>query len=1047
MKKEAINTFGEGLIMDLHPLTTPSNVLVNCLNGTIITYNGNEFVLQNDMGNQEISTAKLPAGYVPVGMKEHGGIIYVAAHNPITGKSQIGSFPSPQQLYTGDNTNIAVIDFNFSELIQLRDGIPFIELEYYKQKLFEDRSTGISKEFHPGDKFIIISNSISEIIKQAIKDNILKLKLGVLNSEGTIEYLDESSLKTYDNNLWIYEGTEDIGDILKDNNLIQIFNSKCSGTLVLVIELNTFNSFNLLRKYSYDSDTNKIKVEMVGEMESDNPNFSGKTTQNENIQLLYNNQLESSITLSEQSSQINYSISPACPYGVLERMKKSGIIDFSSIRQNKEDFKEWRFVVSDTYVKIGWGYDYYNINEDSDIDKIVFTFINFADIPEDVQTTIGDDTYEITKDYFNGSFEDIIPFGKIKKNWVYVVRIDKYVNGEKSIIGYRLLYTGTFFNSLYSNNPDFTKLEKSDLNMTTQSKVEVLLSDLSNQDISIKSTTDSQFVEKDSITQLDYLKFPESDAEDTSNIQWTTKKKGTYTVEISPFIEYKDDLDLYAGTPESLNEVLTSPTLSTDSQYFENTPKYNSSGILTQYIKDIDSGGNLTWNSESKSFKGTLYTSRYVIANPGPIQPVKGNMENLVPLYRANMPLTQRDELYSFKQDGNVLYCASGDQNNIHYNSKILSEAHTNNNSMGPNAGSGPDNDGLNAAMVAMGNQPVGIFAGHSGDNASLKIESHRTLSLNNWRCSKDEVDDQDNFLIATWRDTNDRHWFINLISRKTESSDVTDQTQRIIRLEKMLNCFLSQMCVVQNSSLTRYLVGPDNSNIVYHLPFDTTFSNNIIISSQPITKSITFYLKNTAGEDVSITDQMNKWKELLSDKLVDFLPNFTTTIQTEIPVKISFGDSTTVDTDTTILTYYMNAYSYKFPTNSLIDQNGIDRGKIYIGETEGTANSDGSMNLKTQSNGLIKVLSSDDQLVDWKGNPVHLNYNINNRFINRYSLQNKIDSIEEGWNNYVLLRANAIYTVQGKWTKDKTNNAPDMAINVGFGFEGDNGKSLYSYE
>ena len=59
MRKEAINTFGEGLIMDLHPLTTPSNVLTNCLNGTIITYNGNEFVLQNDMGNGEVHTAYL----------------------------------------------------------------------------------------------------------------------------------------------------------------------------------------------------------------------------------------------------------------------------------------------------------------------------------------------------------------------------------------------------------------------------------------------------------------------------------------------------------------------------------------------------------------------------------------------------------------------------------------------------------------------------------------------------------------------------------------------------------------------------------------------------------------------------------------------------------------------------------------------------------------------------------------------------------------------------------------------------------------------------
>ena len=48
MKQEATNTFGEGIIMDLNPLTTPNNVLTSALNATMITYNGNEFVLQNE---------------------------------------------------------------------------------------------------------------------------------------------------------------------------------------------------------------------------------------------------------------------------------------------------------------------------------------------------------------------------------------------------------------------------------------------------------------------------------------------------------------------------------------------------------------------------------------------------------------------------------------------------------------------------------------------------------------------------------------------------------------------------------------------------------------------------------------------------------------------------------------------------------------------------------------------------------------------------------------------------------------------------------------
>jgi hypothetical protein len=34
------------------------------------------------MGNAKVGTAALPDGFIPVGMKEHGGIIYVASYNP-----------------------------------------------------------------------------------------------------------------------------------------------------------------------------------------------------------------------------------------------------------------------------------------------------------------------------------------------------------------------------------------------------------------------------------------------------------------------------------------------------------------------------------------------------------------------------------------------------------------------------------------------------------------------------------------------------------------------------------------------------------------------------------------------------------------------------------------------------------------------------------------------------------------------------------------------------------------------------------------------------
>ena len=45
MNKQTENTFTEGLVQDLHPLTTPNNILTDALNATLITMNGNEFVL------------------------------------------------------------------------------------------------------------------------------------------------------------------------------------------------------------------------------------------------------------------------------------------------------------------------------------------------------------------------------------------------------------------------------------------------------------------------------------------------------------------------------------------------------------------------------------------------------------------------------------------------------------------------------------------------------------------------------------------------------------------------------------------------------------------------------------------------------------------------------------------------------------------------------------------------------------------------------------------------------------------------------------------
>ena len=74
--KTATNKFTKGLIMDFSPENTSNEVLTHALIATLLTFNGNEMSLQNDMGNGRVETAFLPEGYIPVGTCEYGGIIY-----------------------------------------------------------------------------------------------------------------------------------------------------------------------------------------------------------------------------------------------------------------------------------------------------------------------------------------------------------------------------------------------------------------------------------------------------------------------------------------------------------------------------------------------------------------------------------------------------------------------------------------------------------------------------------------------------------------------------------------------------------------------------------------------------------------------------------------------------------------------------------------------------------------------------------------------------------------------------------------------------------
>lgn len=108
MKKSSVNTFTEGLVCDLDPINVPNNVLTDCLNGTIITYDDNEFSLQNDKGNYPLSNCKLKENFIPLGIKEYGGIIYIISYNPITDEEEIGTYPSPKMKSVNSSGELCV---------------------------------------------------------------------------------------------------------------------------------------------------------------------------------------------------------------------------------------------------------------------------------------------------------------------------------------------------------------------------------------------------------------------------------------------------------------------------------------------------------------------------------------------------------------------------------------------------------------------------------------------------------------------------------------------------------------------------------------------------------------------------------------------------------------------------------------------------------------------------------------------------------------------------------------------------------------------------
>ena len=498
-RQEATNTFQEGMVMDFNPLTTPSNVVTNCLNGTLITFNGNEYVLQNDMGNGRVETAYLPEGYVPLGTAELGGIVYIVSYNPFNNKCQIGSFPSPErnitsdELFEDENNPVTISDEDFIEKCEneeCNDTDRCISAPIIKKQLGD-------WVLHPGDKFLVCGNSIKNNITcishykdgEEIKGYIT-FRFATIDNSGRIIYLDDlkkyqiqNDKDVFDSN--IKEGTakSSVSSNVDDYRRIvgsdyNIFSSKIAGNLYIIgqlevidyIESVTWNVSNIedyipeTKPDTNVSDTNTVIVSNEGDRKRYSIQFNVQSVSERGNKLSGIKQYHSSetepIEITNEGNLITYTINyiaketdsvvaeiiPQMPFGSLCYLKQNITLNFSDLGSNQVKNNIWQYLKLSESINLKFDINNGYVNK-----NITDVVLKFTELP------IGENSksynYNLpSRKSYSGLYTVSIPFeeGIVKPNSLYKVEIKVKLGNEYETVVSHYLYTNGVYNEYFN---------------------------------------------------------------------------------------------------------------------------------------------------------------------------------------------------------------------------------------------------------------------------------------------------------------------------------------------------------------------------------------------------------------------------------------------------------------------------------------------------------------------------------------------------------------------------------------------------------------------
>lgn len=516
-KAETTNSFEKGLISDFNPISTPNNTYTNALNATLLTMNGNENVIQCDMGNGRVETAYLPQGYIPLGTAQLGGIIYIASYNPLTNKSQIGSFPSPERNITTDDSTGSNISLGMSQFTDGTIGGKYFKVKF-PTKLIELSNTVLN----PGDKFQIGINRtdlLSAVGSTRYNPddlpNQLKLNVVAVQDDGTINNLNHSL--TWNDGYYMMpigelDKLSDYRDLIHSN--YSIFNSKVSGKLAILAQLEAINSFDVSWDANKEADGWKFSFSLNWTYEnSTSPsgrNITGIIVDYNGVQEFIsidefvsadklkarkNDGTDDDIIVTGEhyvnsAGSKTITVYPVMDFGALDYLKQSFTIDIDKLGTGQIDLKEYRYFYNTKKIVLNWGLEAYP-EKNKKIESVIFDFQKYkGGITNAIDTTkweivdgkatsndqpdfTSEHYIEVKKTSFSGNFTTDIT--QLEDDKLYVVRITIKYTG-KDIVYYRLMYTCSIFNKYYFKKNDFAEIILGDeipeiISYTTQNEV------------------------------------------------------------------------------------------------------------------------------------------------------------------------------------------------------------------------------------------------------------------------------------------------------------------------------------------------------------------------------------------------------------------------------------------------------------------------------------------------------------------------------------------------------------------------------------------------